>query len=185
MGSRNAWLLGVAAVLALLRFVVLPWGHTQADAHEGLQVLTQRLDRSVGVTQNRAAILSTRTQLETAAAAARSRFPSPPSAEAFRLDSQRRIGAIVSTSGLKLALFDWTLEGKLADAGLGYGRARFQVEGPLRDIARVHGELEGSLPFLAVREVQLNVMNAAPGLDDTHATLTMVADLFFLAEANR
>jgi hypothetical protein len=185
MGRRNAWLLGVAAVLALLRFVVLPWAHAQAEAHEQLQVLTQRLDRSVGVSQNRAAILGARKQFEAASAAARSRFPSPPSAEAFRLDTQRRIGAIVSASGLKMALFDWTLEGKLQDAGLGYGRTRFQIEGPLRDIARVHGELEGSLPFLAVREVQLNLTSAAPGLDDTRATLTIVADLLFLAEAKR
>jgi len=185
MGRRNAWLLGVAAVLALLRFVVQPWAHAQTEAHEQLQVLTQRLDRSVGVKQNRTAILGARTALETATAAARSRFPSSPSAEAFRLDSQRQIGAIVSASGLQLALFDWTLEGKLEDAGLAYGRVRFQIEGPVRDIARVHGELEGSLPFLAVREAQLNLTGPVSGLDNTRATLTIVADLFFLAEAKR
>jgi hypothetical protein len=183
--TRNTWLLGIAVLLAVVRFIALPWVHAQAEARERLQVLTQRLDRSVGLQQNREAILGARKTFETATASARRRFPAPRTAEAFHLESQRRIGALVTASGLQLALFDWLLDGRIEDAGLAYARTRFQVEGPLRDVVRVHGELEGNLPFMAVREVQLNLVNAAPRLDDTRATMTIVADLYFSAEPRK
>ena len=177
--ERRALLLGFAAVLALLRFGVVPWVEAQAAARERLQVLTQRLDRSVGVVRNSEAILSAREQLRVAADAARKRFPDAPSVEGFRLEGQRRIGAVVSGVGLQVALFDWLMDGSVDDAGLGFGRVRLQVEGPIRDIARLHGELEGALPFMAVREMQLNFRGQAAGLDETPVTMTLVADLYF------
>lgn len=177
--QRRRLLLGVAAVLALLRFAVVPWLDAQADARERLQVLTQRLDRSVGVVQNRDAILGAAAALRAATEAARGRFPTAVTAESFRLDDQRRIGAIVAGAGLKLALFDWVLEGAVPDGGLAYARIRFQVEGALSDVMRVHGDLEGGLPYMAVREMQLNLGSGAAGPDDTSAALTVVADLYF------
>ena len=176
---RRRLLLGVVAVLALLRFAVVPWLDAQADARERLQVLTQRLDRSVGVVQNREAILSAAAALRASTADSRGRFPIAASAEAFRLDEQRRIGAVVAGAGLKLALFDWVLEGTVPDGGLAYGRVRFQVEGALRDVIRVHGELEGGLPNIAVREVLLNLGMATTQANETSATMAVVADSFF------
>lgn len=180
---RRALLLGFAAVLALLRFGVVPWIQAQGESRDRLQVLTQRLDRSVGVVRNRDAILAARDELGVAAEAARGRFPTAASPEAFRLDGQRRVGAIVSAAGLQLALFDWVLDGSVPDAGLGYGRIRFQVDGSLKDIARLHAELEGELPFLAVREMQLNLRGEAAALDDTPVSMILVADLFFRPQA--
>jgi hypothetical protein len=180
---RRALLLGFAAVLALLRFAVVPWNEAQGESRDRLQVLTQRLDRSVGVVRNRDAILAAREELGVAAEAARGRFPTAASPEAFRLDGQRRVGAVVSAAGLQLALFDWVLDGSVPDAGLGYGRIRFQVDGPLKDIARLHAELEGELPFLVVREMQLNFRGEAAALDDTPVSMTLVADLFFRPQA--
>lgn len=181
--QRRALLLVIAAVLALLRFGVVPWVQAQNDARDRLQVLTQRLDRSVGVVGNRDAILAARDQLRGAAEAARARFPTAASPEAFRLDSQRQVGAIVAAAGLQLALFDWVLDGSVPDSGLSYGRIRFQVEGSLGDIARLHSQLEGALPSLAVRELQLNLRGEAQALDETTASITFVADLFFRLQA--
>ena len=172
-------LLGVAAALAFLRFVIVPWLDAQSDARERLQVLTQRLDRSTGVVQNREAILAAAQELEAATTTARSRFPEADSVESFRLEGQRRVGGMVNAAGLKLALFDWVLDGAVEEGRLAYGRARFQVEGALRDVARLHGELEGSLPAMSVRELQLNVAGPADSLGDTRATLMVVADLFY------
>lgn len=177
--QRNKVLLGIAAVLAVLRFGIVPWIDSQAQARERLQVLTQRLDRSVGVVQNRKAILDAQKTLRAASARAHGRFPAAPSAEAFRLDNQRRIGAIVTASGAQLALFDWLLEGRLKDTDLSYGRVRFQVDGPLRDVVRAHAELEGNLPSLVVREVQLNLSSPAAGPDEARTTMTVIGDLFF------
>lgn len=176
---RYRLLLGIAAVLAALRFGVVPWVEAQAAARERLQVLTQRLDRSVGVIENRDAVLAAAGALETATGEARARFPEFDSAETFRLEGQRRIGGLVAAGGLSLAMFDWVLEGMVEEGGLAWGRARFQAEGALRDVARLHGELEGSLPAMSVRELQLNVAGPAASLGDTRATLIVVADLFY------
>ena len=176
---RYRLLLGIAAVLAALRFGVVPWVEAQAAARERLQVLTQRLDRSVGVIDNREAVLSAAESLEAAAGEARARFPEFDSAESFRLEGQRRIGALAAASGLSLAVFDWVLEGAVEASGVAYGRTRFQVEGALRDVVRLHGELEGQLPTLSVRELQLNLAGPAAGVGETRATLTVLADLFY------
>lgn len=172
-------LLGIAAALAFVRFVVVPWLDAQSEARERLQVMTQRLDRSTGVVQNREAIVAAAQELEAAAATARSRFPEADSVESFRLEGQRRIGGMVNAAGLKLAMFDWVLEGAVEEGGLAYGRARFQVEGALRDVARLHGEMEGSLPAMSLRELQLNVSSPAASLGETNATLIVVADFFY------
>ena len=34
--------------LAAIKFVILPWMDNQTERHQQLQVLTQRLDRSIG-----------------------------------------------------------------------------------------------------------------------------------------
>jgi hypothetical protein len=180
-GNRNRVLLLVALALAVLRFGVVPWVASQAEAHERLEVLTRRLDRSVGVVQNREAILEAQRDLRARTASLGERFPLVTNASGYRLESQQRIGALVAESGAKLALFDWVLDGRLPEAGLAFGRVRLQIEGPLRDVARAHAALEGGLPSLVVREANLNAMAPARAADETAATLTLVGDLLFRA----
>lgn len=176
---RTQLLLGVAAVLAGLRFIVVPWVDSQNDARDRLQVLTQRLDRSVGVAQNREAILAARQQLQEANAQAHERFPAAESVDAFRIQGQRRMAAVAAAAGLKLNLFEWLLDGQDPAAALAFGRVRLQVEGAPRDLARLHASLEGQLPHVAVREVQLTAPRGVAGPADGKATLTLVADVFF------
>jgi len=180
MADRRARaLLAVAAVLAVLRFVVVPWIEAQNEAHDGLQVLTQRLERSVGVVQNREALSAARQGLAEANAQARERFPTAESVEAFRIEGQRRLGDLAVSAGLKLTLFDWLLDGKVEDAALAFGRVRVQVEGAPWELARLHTDLEGRLPHVAIREVQLSVPRGSSGAADGRATLTLVADVYF------
>jgi hypothetical protein len=176
--SRYRTLLAVAAVLAALRFLVVPWIQAQSDARDRLQVLSKRLDRSVGVLQNEQAIRKAAAQLEAALQQARDRFPTSASLESFRLENQQRLGAVVSSGGSRVALFDWVMEGAVPGSGLAYSRMRFQVEGALRDIVRVHGDIEGSLPNLVLRELQISVASPAGSLGENTATMTVVADLY-------
>jgi len=176
---RNQWLLGIAVVLAALRFGVVPWLQAQAEARERLQVLTQRLDRSVGVRQNRGAILESREALAKAATLTIKRFPEAADPAAFRLEGQRQISTIVTGAGLKVVLFDWLLDGRVAGTGLAYGRARLQVEGSIRDLIAVEAGLEGAVSHMVILEADVSLPRGAEKADDSAGTLSIVADLYY------
>lgn len=177
--SRLPALLGLLLVLGALRFGIVPWAQSQDASREELEVLTRRLDRSEGVVQNRTAIVAAREALAANSGSVLARFPASASADQFRLTTQQRVGAVAQAAGVQVTVFDWVLEGRVDDAGLAYGRARIAFEGPLRDVARAHGELEAALPNAAVREVGLQAINPADATGVVRATQTMLVDVFY------
>lgn len=176
---RLPLLLAVVAVLAVLRFGIVPWAEAQNATRDELEVLTRRLDRSEGVVQNRDAILAARKLLRSNAEKLHARFPQPGTADEFRLGTQQRIGQVAQSAGVQMTVFDWVLEGRIDGTDLAYGRARLNFEGPLRDLVRAHGELEGALPNAAIRE--LNVLGVVPAGEagDVRATATFLIDVLY------
>ena len=178
--SRVRWLLGLALVLVALRFAVVPWAQAQVERRQQLEVLTQRLDRSAGVVEDKAAILAAQGRLEKVSKAARAIFPEVEDKERFRLDAQRMLAGIAGRGDVKVTLFDWVVDGESAKAGLAYGRVNATLQGPLDSLVAVHGQVEGEMPFAAVREVKLDTPGSgASGLADESATLLLVIDLFY------
>lgn len=177
--GRNRWMLGLAIALAAIKFVILPWIDNQADRHQELQVLTQRLDRSIGVVQNRDAILKSYASLKSETDAARGRFPEVKSVEQFRLQAQTAIGQMITSRSLNTLFFDWVLEGAVRDANLKFVRTRFQAQGGLRQVAELQTELEGSFPNLIIREARLVTSVPVKEVDEVGGNITIVADLYF------
>lgn len=178
--SRIRWLLGLAAVLVVLRFVVMPWTQGQDERRQQLEVLTQRLDRSAGVVEDKQEILAAQVKLRAATQASRAIFPEVSDKEAFRLDAQRTLSGIASRGGVRVVLFDWVMDGEAAQAGLAYGRVNANIQGPLDSLVAVHGQIEAEMPFAAVREVKLDVGGGgASRLAPEPATLQFVVDLFY------
>jgi hypothetical protein len=178
--QRTRTLLAVVAVLAVLRVVIVPWIEAQNEARDELQVLTQRLDRSEGVVANRTEILALLERLRAERGAALERFPVAASPDEFRLASQQRLGEMARQAAVEIRVFDWILEGSVPDAGLGYGRARVTLQGPLRELIRLHGEIEGSTPNAGLRELQYQLRGtAADGPTEASAEATITMDLFY------
>jgi hypothetical protein len=178
--SRVRWLLGLALVLVALRFVVVPWAAAQVEGRQQLEVLTQRLDRSAGVVEDKAEILAAQGQLSKVSQATRGTFPEVDDKERFRLDAQRMLSGIAGRGDVKVTLFDWILDGESGQAGLAYGRVNASLQGPLDSLVAVHGQVEGEMPFAAVREVKLETPgNGASGLAEQSATLLLVIDLYY------
>jgi hypothetical protein len=175
--TRNQLLLAVAAALAAIRFLIVPWIDWQSEQHDALAVLTQRLDRAAGVVENRVAIDKAVVDVEKKTLALRSRFPSEPDTETFRLQSQQQISAIASEFGLNVRVFEWVLDGEDASARLSHSRARVQIEGPARALAQCQAALETRMTNLAVREVLLSFRNPSTTPDEQGA-LTIVVDLY-------
>jgi hypothetical protein len=179
--DRLRILLTIVAVLAALRLLVVPWARAQNDAHDRLVVLTQQLDRSAGVVQNRAAIGKAHTALVAEMSTLRGRFPVAADAQQFRLEAQRGIEQLTRTSGMNLRMFDWIMDGRLPDAGLAYGRVKLNLTGTMASAARLQGEIEGGLPNVMIRESQLNLRTPATATADMPVDLTMTADVFYRA----
>jgi len=176
--ARVRWLLWIAGALAVARFLVVPWVDAQNEQRQQLEVLTQRLDRSEGVARNRDAILIARDALVKDAEAAFGAFPAADDDDP-RLMVQRRLNSLATQAGVQLTLFDWLLDGEAGEAGLGYSRASVRLEGPLDRLILLHGELAGSMPFLAVRDLQIRMKSAASGPLGSTASATMVLDAFY------
>lgn len=178
--ARVRTLLVLAAVLAALRFAVVPWMQQQVEQRQQLEVLTQRLDRSVAVVQNAQAMQAARGKLVEVTEAARAPFPLVDDRERFRLDMQRRLAGIAQRGGVSITLFDWVVDGEAPQAGMAYGRVNASLSGPLDSLVAVHGALEAELPFAAVREVKLELPRSVrPGLGKDPATLALVMDLYY------
>ena len=183
-GERNRWLLGIALVLAAIKFLLMPWLEHQAVAAERLAVLTQRLDRSTGVIQNRAAITQALGDLRAAVAAPRGRFPDAADASAFRLGAQQGVSAVVSQAGLSLKIFEWVVDGVAAAGGLEYSRARIQFEGGFKSVVDAEVRLETSFPNMAIRELNLIAATPLAEVNQSLVTLTLIADFHYRPTAD-
>lgn len=178
--ARVRTLLVLAAVLAALRFAVVPWMQQQAEQRQQLEVLTQRLDRSVAVVQNAEAMQAALGKVVEVTEATRAPFPLVDDRERFRLETQRMLAGVAQRGGVTVTLFDWVVDGEAAQAGMAYGRVNASLSGPLDRLVAVHGALEAEMPFAAVREVKLDLSRGArPGLGKDPATLALVMDLYF------
>jgi hypothetical protein len=178
--ARVRWLLGLALVLATLRFAIVPWMQSQDEQRQQLEVLTQRLDRSAGVVASAKDLLAAQGKVAAATEAARKAYPVVTDAEQFRLEAQRMLSGIAARAGVKVVLFDWVLDGDAPQAGLAYGRINASLEGTLETIVPVHGQIEAEMPFAAVREVKIEFRRGgAAGLGDTGTTMALVMDLYY------
>lgn len=175
--SRNKFFLAVAASLAAVKFVLLPWLDNQNDARVSLEVLTQRLDRSLGVIQNRVQIITAEQSLREATGKNLVRFPYFPALDAMKLDVQVRVGEMAKAQNLRTGLFEWILAGEAEGTGLQFGRARLQVSGELRKLAVFHGELESAFPNMVVRELKIESV-PVDRFDEYGGTFTIVSDFY-------
>jgi len=181
--SRNRLLLMLAIGLAGIKFLVLPWIEQQAAAAERLAVLTQRLDRSTGVVQNRESIRKAVDEVEKSTITARTRFPDEPDVEGYRLGVQQNIGSAGTTAGVTLKAFEWIVDGEVKPARLVYSRARVQFEGGFRNLVTLQANLESRYPNMVIRELNLSSSAMIGAPDESLASLTLVADFYFRPSA--
>jgi hypothetical protein len=182
--QRRVFLIRLAIVLAVLRFGVYPWIEYQAERRDELSVLTNRLDRAEGVVENRIAIETAAKALTKAASTTSERFVYADTIDRFRLDTQTRLTEIVRVNGLGISLFDWLIEGDADPAvlerdGFSFARLRIEFVGPLRQIAMVQSDLEGTFPGLIVRRSSLNFREITTNIDAGIATASIIADVYY------
>jgi hypothetical protein len=177
--SRNQWLLGILSALLAVKFVLQPWLESQSEEAAALAVLTQRLDRSIGVIENREAIGKSASSMQVSLARVRQRFPDAADLQSYRIEVQEKVGATAAQAGLGIKSFEWLADGRATDAGLVFSRARFQIDGGLRRLVELQTGLEGQWPNMFVRELNLSGPTVFAAPDESAASLTLVADFYF------
>jgi hypothetical protein len=177
MSSRVRLLLTFAAILMVLRFVVVPWLSTQADMHDRLFAITRQLDRAEAIVAAGSELQSHRDTLAAVMQELAARAPLAVPGSEHRVGVQREFRAVVESAGLQLKVFEWVLDGEPTATGLAFGRLRLQMEGTLRNIAAAHVGIEAGFPNVFVRD--LNVSVRSGGQLGSIANATMELDLYY------
>ena len=177
MNNRVRLLLGLAATLAVLRFVAVPWVGSQAGIHDRLFAVTRQLDRAQAIVDAGSSLQVRRDTLESVVRELAGRAPLANPGGEHRVQVQRELRAAVESAGLQLKVFEWVLDGEAEAAGLAFGRIRLQIEGPLRNVAQAHVDIEAGFPNVFVRDTSISVRRGG-GLG-TRASATMQLDLYY------
>lgn len=177
MNSRVRQMLRLAVVLAIMRFVAVPWIGMQADTRERLEAVTGQLDRAEAISIAGSELELRRDAFAASVAELTARAPLAQAGSEYRLQVQRELRAAVESAGLKLNIFEWVLDGEAEATGLSFGRVRLQLEGSLRNLAEAHVDIEAGFPNVFVRDLEMNVRGG--GRLDSVATATMELDLFY------
>ena len=177
MSSRVRLLLGLAATLALMRFVVVPWIDAQAGIHDRLYAATRQLDRAEAIVAAGSELQARRDALAAIVLELAARAPLATPGSEHRVQVQRELRAAVESAGLELKVFEWVLDGETETAGLIFGRVRLQLEGSLRNVAESHVSIEAGLPHVFVRDLVVTVRRG--GRLASTAIATMELDLYF------
>ncbi len=180
MNSRVRLLLVLAAVLTVMRFIVVPWLAAQADMHDRLYAITRQLDRAEAIVAGGSDITSHRDALAAVVQELAARAPLATPGSEHRVLVQRELRAAVESVGLRLTVFEWVLDGEADVAGLAFGRVRLRMEGSLRNLADAHVRIEAGLPNVFIRDLAVNVRRG--GRLTTTATATMELDLYYRRE---
>ena len=178
MNERTRLLLGLVAVLALLRFVAVPWVQGQAGVHDQLYTITLQLDRAEAIAEAGSELEARRDSLNTVVETLAARAPMAEAGSEHRLQVQRNLRSIVESAGLKLSVFEWVLDGEDEIAGLSYGRVRLQFEGSLRKVADAHVGIEAGYPNIFVRDLRMTMRRGNGGLGST-VSGTLELDVYY------
>ena len=177
MNSRVRLLLGFAALLAVLRFVVVPWVDAQGETRDRLFAVTRQLDRAEAIVDAGTDLQARRDALDVQLRKLAEPAPLAQAGAQHRVQVQRELRALVESAGLQLKSFEWILDGEAEAAGMAFGRVRLQLEGSLREVADAHVSIEAGFPNVFVRDMSMNLRRGG-GLRST-ANATLELDLYY------
>ncbi len=166
-------MLAIVAVLALLRFVAVPWLDAQSTAHDRLFTVTRQLDRAEAVADAGTELVAQRNRLAETVEALADRAPRGVPLNEYRLTVQRQLAATADAQNLTLALFEWVLDDDIEGSDLAFGRVRVQLDGPMRRVAAAHVEIEAGMPNVFVRDVRISISRGGQWTTAARATFEL------------
>lgn len=165
-------LLMIAAILAALRFVVVPLFDWQAAQLEQLQVATAQLERAIRLKNSAPAQAEQLQQLESAKAELLKEYPVATQSAQFRLQMQQQLQQQFTATGLQVSLFEWLSQENIQNDMLERHYASVDVTGNPALLMQVFSQELARKPWLKVKELRLRQRSGAP-IGETSAELTI------------
>jgi hypothetical protein len=175
LNDRYRMLLALTLVLASIRFILLPWLDWQDQRIEELRILTDRLERSVAVQQNRDVILKAQQTLDLELSKIRQVFPKVAGAADYRLEAQQKLSALATQNAVVMQSHEWVLEREVVGSSVRCFRWRATFSGSARNIAAFQGGLETTNPNLI--PIEFSLIPSGPLTSaDSAVSLAVTAD---------
>jgi L-lactate utilization protein LutC len=173
MLQNKLLLISIIAILALLRFVYLPWYESQNVALEELQTLTKQLDKVQGLVKNRSQVEEELKLLEEFNAKQNALLLLGNDEQNFSLQIQKKWQTAMKASQVDLELFNWGLAASVGEEANTFKKqAVVRVSGSLVAIAKFTTSLETQVG-VEISSFQLLPRKRLSALDKTTAVLNI------------
>lgn len=176
MLQNKPLLLGLIAVLAFIRFAVLPWHDYQQSQYQQLAAVSKRLQRSEALLQQQQQLLQWQQQQQQQLDALLAPYPLVSSAADYRLQLQQQLQQLSAGNNVSVTYFDWLSDTPLEVFDLIRGRMSLRLQGPAGNIMQVHSQLEQQFSHFILRDIKGSWRGELSPQSDIELSLLIEAD---------
>ena len=176
MLQNKPLLLAIVAVLALLRFVVVPLQQQQQDLYQQLEVLSKRLQRSESLLQQQEQLQSSYTAAQQQLEKLLQPFPVVASGSQYRLTLQQQLQQLASANNASVTFFDWVSDTPLPVFNLQRGRVTLRIRGTAANVMQLHAQIEQQFPHFISRDTRSSWRGSLTPQTDVELTLLFEVD---------
>jgi hypothetical protein len=148
-------LLLLLAVLAVLRFVLVPVLDYQAETKVQLELVTQQLDKAEQLMHSKEQLQQAKVASEEQLGRLSQVFLKDDNAAQFRLNQQQFIQQQVQQFQTEVSFFDWLGQTQLSRGQIEVHQARVTLEGNFTDLMQAYTDVVAVMPIVRVTEFEL------------------------------
>ena len=175
MMQNKATLLILIAILAVIRFVLIPVFENQGQQQIQLQMVSTQLGRAKLLLENEKALSDELQRARDVNEQVSEQMPRSQSVSAARLSIQQNVQTLIVSQGASVQVFDWTSQRPLAEDRMVELQARLVLQGTLLQLMNAQMELQQALPFIAIRDFELQQGTGSVRTPPYRLTLTLQA----------
>lgn len=180
MLSNKPLMIGVIALLAVIRFIFVPWSEAQEVQQDAVSVITRQLQSALGAQQNLEPLANRLEQLKQQQQDIRSILVHGKSADELSLAMQKDWNAKAQQAKAEIDLFDWQSQILVTSPDIYQARIMLRVSGSIAAVANFITQLEQQAG-VNVATLRVNVERSRSSLPAVNANLQI--QLIFVMDA--
>ncbi|MCH8502475.1 MAG: hypothetical protein LAT77_11265 [Aliidiomarina sp.] len=183
MLKNKTTLLALIAILAIVRFVLIPVFEGQADKQVQLRMVSDQLGRAEVLLDNADALTAELERVQAINQEVGSFLPVMRDRSTARVQLQQTIEGLARENSTQISLFDWTQQRNLVDGQLSELHARVVIQGSLSQLAAFQRSMQERLLFVSIENFEMQTTSGGrPGQQNYRLTLALRANIL-IAEA--
>lgn len=154
MLQNKPLLIALVALLAVVKFVLLPLQQQQQALYQQLESSTKRVQRSEALLAEKETLLQWQSRQQQELQQLLQPFPLVDSAAQYRLQLQQQLQQLAAANQVSVTFFDWLTDTPLQVFNLQRSRISWRVEGDASKVMQLHLQLEQQFPQFMLRDVK-------------------------------